>query len=935
MTDLAQITARDPAAARAATGPGRRTAAPSVTRCPPAVGRQRAHAARSAPSAGDPILASKLTVPDVPDWAVPRPQVTALIAQGTRWCPLTVVTGPPGAGKTIALALWAAAEPGTVAWVSLDEYDNRPGVFWSYVTAALRRSGVTVPQAVRPAGPGREAGHLFVRRLAAALAARHPPVTLVLDDMHLLTGPQLLKGLDFVLRNAGGRLRLAVASRADPLLPLHRYRVAGQLAEIRAADLAFSTAEAALLLAQHGCALTADSLGTLVRRTEGWAAGLRLAALSIGTHPDPGRFVTELAADDSSLTGYLVAEVLNAQPPEVRDVLLRTSILERVSADAAAEVAGDHRAGAILAGLARANAFIQPIGYRWYRYHTLFAEVLRLKLRHEQPDRVAVLHQRAARWYARNGRLTDAVRHAAAAGDWPLAAAIVIDDLAISQLSAPSDGPSLAGQFAGMPPGQAWTEPQPHLISAALALAAGQDEPCAAGLDAADGLLGRLPADQEPECRLAAAMTRLAACLRGGDPDTAAAAAARAEMLLNNVPAGKLARHPDVRARVLSGRGTAELWSGRLDAAARILQAGAAAEAAGGQDERADCAGRLALVEALRGRLGRAAELAAQAVADPAAGEQRPPARHASPAALVALAWVRLERYELHEARSCLKQAEAALGMDPDRLIGTVAYLVAAGGALAEGRAAVAAQILDRARAGRPVPSWLGQQLNMLQSRAFAADGNTPAALAAVPAGGDDSPETAVTRAHAWAAAGDDDNARRALAPALAAGTSAADRVRLQAWLVDARLRYHSGDHALDHRSLGHRSLASALRLAEPEQLRLPFALERSWLGPVLRRHPDLAGAHRRLLAPVLPGEPLPARPAVPDQAPILVAEPLSEREREVLRHVSGMLSTAEVASQMYISVNTVKTHLRNIYRKLAATHRGEAVRRARQLGLI
>ncbi len=259
------------------------------------------------------------------------------------------MTGPPGAGKTIALALWAAAEPGTVAWVSLDEYDNRPGVFWSYVAAALRRSGVTVPRAVRPAGRGREADHLFVLRLAAALAARHPPVTLVLDDMHLLTGPQLLKGLDFVLRNAGGGLRLVVASRADPLLPLHRYRVAGQLAEIRAADLAFSTAEAALLLAQHGCALTADSLGTLVRRTEGWAAGLRLAALSIGPHPDPGRFVTELAADDSALTGYLVAEVLNAQPPEVRDVLLRTSILEQVSADAAAEVAGDHRAGAILA----------------------------------------------------------------------------------------------------------------------------------------------------------------------------------------------------------------------------------------------------------------------------------------------------------------------------------------------------------------------------------------------------------------------------------------------------------------------------------------------------------------------------------------------------------------------------------------------------------
>ena len=463
----------------------------------------------------------------------------------------------------------------------------------------------------------------------------------------------------------------------------------------------------------------------------------------MGPHPDPGRFVTELAAEDSALTGYLVAEVLNAQPPEVRDVLLCTSILDRVSADAAAEVAGDHRAGAILAGLARANAFTEPIGSGWYRYHTLFAEVLRLKLRHEHPDRVTVLHRRAARWYARNGRLTDAVRHAAAAGDWPLAAAMVVDDLAISQLLAPRDGPSLAGQFAEMPSNHHWAEPQPYLICAAMALTAGRGASSAAALDAADDLLEHLPADHEPECRLAAALTRLAACLRTGDLDTAAAAAARAEMLLNKVPAGKLARHPEVRARARSGRGTVELWSGRLDEAARVLQAGAAAMAGpGGQDEQADCAGRLALVEAVRGRLGRAAELAGQALADPAAGEQR----HASPAALVALAWVHLERCELQEARSCLKQAEAALSVGPDKLIGTVAYLVAAGGALAEGRAAVAAQILDRARAGWPVPAWLDRQLSLVQSRACAADGNTPGGTGrCARSGRDDSLEAAVT----------------------------------------------------------------------------------------------------------------------------------------------------------------------------------------------
>ena len=198
---------------------------------------------RSSGSAGDPILASKVTAPSVPEWAVARPRITKLVAEGARWCPLTVVTGPPGAGKTMALALWAAAEPGMVAWVGLDEFDNRPGVFWSYVVAALRRSGVAVPKTVR--GGAQEAGDDgFLLRLTAALADLDPAVTLVLDDLHLLTEPGVLKGLEFVLRNVGAGLRLVVASRMDPLLPLHRYRLAGELTEIRAADLAFSTDEA-------------------------------------------------------------------------------------------------------------------------------------------------------------------------------------------------------------------------------------------------------------------------------------------------------------------------------------------------------------------------------------------------------------------------------------------------------------------------------------------------------------------------------------------------------------------------------------------------------------------------------------------------------------------------------------------------------------------
>ena len=392
--------------------------------------------------------------------------------------PLTAVTGPPGAGKTMAIALWAAAEPGPVGWLSLDDYDNRPRVFWSYVIAALRRSGVAVPKALSAAARGRRADHGFLMRLASALAAQNPPVTLVIDDLHLLTEPSVLNGLDFVLRNVRPGMRLVIAARMDPLLPLHRYRLAGELAEVRAGDLAFSFAEASRLMAQHSCLLSADSLKSLTRRTEGWAAGIRLAAISMDGHPEPDQFVKELIAEDSALTGYLVEEVLDTQPPEVRDVLLSTSILERVSGEAASELVGDQRAAGILSDVAAANAFVQPIGCGWYRYHTLFAEVLRLKLRREYPDRVAPLHRRAARWYERNGLLSDAVRHAAGAGDWQLAASMIIDGLAISEIIEPGRAP--AGEIRSMPHGEAWIEPQPWLVSAAVALSAGRVESSAA-----------------------------------------------------------------------------------------------------------------------------------------------------------------------------------------------------------------------------------------------------------------------------------------------------------------------------------------------------------------------------------------------------------------------------------------------------------------------
>jgi LuxR family maltose regulon positive regulatory protein len=630
------------------------------------------------------------------------------------------------------------------------------------------------------------------------------------------------------------------------------------------------------------------------------------------------------------VTSYLVQEVLNAQPDDVRDFLLRTSILDQVSAGIASALADDEPAPDALPALARANAFVLPAGNGWYRYHSLLAAVLRLKLRRERPDLVPDLHLRAARWYRRNGLLSEAVQHAGNAGDWPLAARTVLDELAVCRLIEPCDSYQLADGFRRLPHDPECAQPHLLLVHAAIELSRGQDDRAGAYLNAAEGTLERLP-DADTPVRFAAAEIRLALSRRTGDLQAATAAAARAAVLLKTVPSDVLTRHPEVHAQVLAGRGAVELWSGNLEIAAATLNAGmAAARGPDSAHERAECAGHLALVEALQGRLNQATQLAAEAADHPGNNAGRPE-EAVSSAAEVALACVYTERNELSLARARLKRADDMLKERPDRLISAVAALVAARRSLAEGHAAAASEMAGRARHGWSPPSWLSHRLMLIESWACAALSDTDAAVdMAASAGPESHLDAAVALAHAWLAAGDPQAARHALDSA-SAGGAVPDSIRVESCLADAQLSYSSGETGRGRRSLEH-----ALRLGEAEQLRLPFALQRSWIRPVLLRDPDLSEAYHHVLEPglVSRAEGAARQPAGGCAAPLIV-EQLSEREREVLGHVSAMLSTAEIADEMYISVNTVKTHLKSIYRKLAATHRGEAVRRARKLRLL
>jgi LuxR family maltose regulon positive regulatory protein len=885
------------------------------------------------------ILTSKIVPPALPGWLVSRPRIDERVDAGRQGL-LTVVSGPPGAGKTMAMASWAATRAGLppIAWVTLDEYDNRPRAFWSYVVEALRQAGVQIPGNVWAPGRGR-VDQAFLLRLTAAITASGAPVVLVLDDLHLVTEPRTLNGLTRLLANARPQLSLVVGSRSDPILPLHRYRLAGELTEIRAGELAFSVEEAGQLMEQHGIALPADSLAFLTGRTDGWVAALRLAAISMATHPDPAQFVKHVAAEDSAVAGYLVEEVLNTLPAAMRSFLLRTSILDQVNGDLASELARAEPA-TDLPALAHANALIQPLGGGWYRYHPLLADVLRLKLRRESPGLERDLHQRAARWLRKNRTPAEAARQAVAGGDWQLAARIAVDDLVIDQLLEPPGVQPLAEVLQRIPQDHTWSQPQPLLVTAALRLASTADDSARASLAVADQMLDQIPPDQEIPSRLAWAVIRLGLARRQGDRHAAEAAVADATTLVAKIPDDQLALRPDLGAQVTAARGTLELWAGDFDQAAVTLSAAAAAAQNTGQ--RADCLGHLALLEALRGRLSRAAELAA-APAGAGRDHQAGAAESSSCAATVALAYVHVERNELPAARRCLRRADEILQLSPDKLIGAVACLVAARGFLAQRRSGPVAALVDRARHGWSPAPWLEQRLLLAQSQAHLAQGNfASAAEAARQAGADSSPGAAAALARAWLASGNVQGARRALAGGSAAGDRVPDHVRLQAWLADARLSHEVGD-----RRNADRLLERALRLAAGEQVRLPFLMEGSWIRDGLGENPGLARAYRQLLnqGPSSRGGPArsragaaarpPARLATAPQVMPLVVENLSNREREVLQHASELLGTAEIAAEMFVSVNTVKSHLKSIFRKLGAGSRNEAVRRARQLQLL
>jgi LuxR family maltose regulon positive regulatory protein len=844
---------------------------------------------------------------------------------------LTLLTGPAGSGKTVLLSSWvtAAALPGPVAWLSLDTADNDPARFWAHLLAALRQSGAAPPSgrlgslSLPIGGPDRG----FVLELAAALAGLAGPLVVVLDDFHQLTNPAVLDGMVAVLGRSSAALRLVLASREDPPLPLARLPAAGRPIEVGAAELAFTADEAAKLLASHGLVLADADLALVWARTEGWAAGLRLAALSLQDHPDPAGFIAGIAGTSRVVADFLLEEVLDRLSEEDRTFLLHTSVVERVSGELADALTGRADGAQTLARLERTNAFVVALGpdRSWYRYHQLLAELLHTCLQASAPRVVPELHRRAAGWYQNHGFPVEATRHALAGGQWPRAAEL----LATIWQGFILDGEmALLGGLVDQFPSEV-VEADAELVTvrAARRLGVGDWDRADSDLRLAQQVATDLP--QRRRRRFAVTLATVSlyrARLRG---DLAAAMVAARQMLPGG---GDLVGDDDLRALALLNLGIAEVWTGALEAATRHLRKGLAAARRAGRD----CLvvgflGQLAAVTA-GSRLGEGVRLAREATA---LAERRGWSQNPSAAcAYLVLGGAHFEWGDLATAERYL---DLAMACRPEPAISLTIGLTRAVVAHAKGDPAAGLEVLRGAQQELQRlngPYVMAASLQEWEARLLAATDRVEQARALLSTSDEPPPPpstaTLAVRAELQLAEGDAAGAVATLAPCLDGSAPPLVAYQmLETLLLDAVAHQRLGDLDAAATSLEH-----ALQVAEPEGYRQVFWNLGEEVHALLLRLRQRGTAHPQLLTELLDR---PASSAAPSALPppVALAAPLTEREQAVLGFLDSDLSTRQIADELYLSVNTVRSHVRRIYRKLNASRRGDAVRRARHLRLL
>jgi LuxR family transcriptional regulator, maltose regulon positive regulatory protein len=844
---------------------------------------------------------------------------------------VTIISAPAGSGKTSLLRAWAdrPGQPHRLAVMQVQRDQRDAQQFWLTLLSAVRQASAA-SRAEPPVATPDFNGRAMVDRVLSELADQRGRLILIIDDLHELISPDALAQLTRLLTNLPGDVHAVLATRRDLPLRLHQLRLAGELAEIRAADLRFSERETRELLEASGIALSDAGAVLLHQRTEGWAAGLRLAALSLADHPDPERFVAEFSGSDRTVAEYLIAEMLERQPDDVKDLLLRTSLLDRVNGELADLLTGRPGSERILLELENANAFVVSLdpGRTWFRYHHLFGDLLRLELRRTLPEEVPGLHRRAADWLIQHGQVVDAIRHTQAAGDWPRAARLLAD----YSFSMTLDGQTQTIQalVQAFPPGA--DHPELALVYATVDLIQGRLDEAAAHLAVAKTYARTAPPDRQRRLHVALASLKLSLARRRGN---LAGVLEQAKFLASPVTGQSdedIAVGSELRAVALMNLGIVEAWSQGLPDAERHLQEGA---------DLARQIGRPYLEVACLAQLGFASRIRSFAITRERCQEAIALAeRHgwgAEPViapALVTLAGNLVWTGEFDESERWLQRAELALQTDAGPGIRQLLHL--ATGRLYDGRGRHH-EALEELRAAEQLQSQLAgphamtSQVTgwMLATQARA--GMPSQACASLEALTDERANTGEIRnARAVICLIDGDPA--AALDALAKVLDGTAPVVGYVTLVETHLLA-----GLAHRELGDQRAANqaaerALGLAEPDRLVLPFAITGS--AELLEALPRHETAHAALLADILDvlhGSSLAAQ----DQSSSPPSEELSPSELRVLRYLPTNLSRPEIASELSVSVNTVNTHVRNIYAKLQARDRSSAVQRARELRLL
>ena len=884
--------------------------------------------AKTAPRARTPSrpapdsAATDLHLPKAPPSVVLRPRLFDLLDAGAGDRALTLVSGPPGSGKTVLLTSWLRERPRdvSIAWLSLREADRAP--FWQQVLESIRPSLGRDMLLYGLDAPGDDASPAFVERFVRAAAELERPLVLVIDDLHLASSAAI-GALDRVLRAPPAQLHIVAASRIDPALPLHVLRVTGDLAEVRAHDLAFDEDETRALFSGMGIELLDHELAMVVARTEGWAAGVRLFGLSIHARKGDLDVVERFAVDERPASEFLAAEVLAIQPLDIRTFLLRTSIVDSLDGELANELTDRHDGERVLEQLYRENVFVERVGGEGsvYRYHQLFGALLRAEAAYELQDELADLHERAAVCLARRGRAVEAVQHAGDARQWALVASLLGEHWSAVFASSRTDGG--AELFPTLPAQDASASPVVEAFQALTRVATSSSRGEAALLADAQARRDDVPEAARPGFD---ALVRYASALAARARGNFVQAAKLARLGLERAPIEATSAKSEDRRRALglATLGVAQVWDGAADEARATLEE--AVETARRTDTtpaEIDALAHLALLELEAGQLRRAARIARAALDLERVHAQSLPA---GVVARLVLALVQYEWGDLDVAEAALASADRVTrrsGDVPGRVLGAVA---AAAVALSEGGESADDALLRLRAIRRRTPaltSALGGRIAALEARLLAKTARLDEAAELLSDADGDADATVASA-----------RIKLALGLPLQALDVLAERRGARPYVeIEARVTEAVAQRALGDEEAAVESLDVALALAEPEAVRRPFIDGGSPVRDLLGAHLRRTNAHRWLAAELAAY--LDGRSASDGVAPAELLEALSDRETEVLRYLPTIMSNADIASELFVSVNTVKTHVKSIYRKLGATRRQDAVRRARQLRLL